>query len=176
MSIAAPIIGALGLVTSAIGVGVEAASARREVQAQNAAAEYNAQVAARNAELENARAVDARVRGELEVQDYRRKVSKLVGQQRATFGASGAVVDTGSPLAVTEDTEATAELDALAIQRNAAREVWGHQVQSQNYSSEAGFLRASKRSPKQAYRTTLLTGGSRLLGQAFNYTQVFKKN
>lgn len=157
------------LVLSAAGVGLQAYSNYQETKAENAAAEYNAQLLERNAQIADMQAQQAAQRGELEEKQFRLRLSQFKGEQRASFGASGAVVDTGSPLDVLVDTAEQGELDALTIRHNAAIEVWGIRNQSAGYRAESSLYRAKKRSPGFAAGTTLLTGAGQIAGQAASY-------
>lgn len=162
------------LVLSAIGVGVQAYGQKKEQEAANKAAEYNASMYERNAQIAQMQKTDALERGKVAEKQFRLKISKLQGEQRADFGASGVVVDTGSPLDIALDTAEQGELDALTIRHNAAMEAWGFQNQSDEFISNASMVRATKRSPGFAAGTTLLTGAGQIAGQAATYSALSK--
>lgn len=168
------IIAGAGLVMSAIGVGTQAYAANKEAKAANAAAEYNASIQERNAEIANIQANDAIARGDIAEKQYRLGVSKMVGEQRASMGASGVVVDTGSALDVNLDTVEQGELDALTIRHNASLEAWALKNQAAESIGNASLFRATKRSPGMAATSTLLTGGGQIAGQAANYGYLSK--
>lgn len=168
------IIAGVGLVISAIGVGTQAYAANKEAKAANAAAEYNATIQERNAQINNIRADDAIKRGDIAEKQYRLQVSKMVGDQRSEYGASGVVVDTGSPLDVNLDTVEQGELDALTIRHNASIEAWGLRNQAEESVANASLFRATKRSPGFAATSTLLTGAGQIAGQAANYGYLSK--
>lgn len=157
------------LIISAIGVGVQAYGKKQDQEAANKAAEYNATILERNAQIADMQVENARQRGELEEKQFRLSLSKLKGEQRASFGASGAVVDTGSPLDVLLDTAEQGEFDALTIRHNAAVEAWGYGNQASDYRSQAVLTRFSKKSPSFAATSTLLTGAGQIAGQAASY-------
>lgn len=157
------------IVTSAIGVGVSAYGNYQQTKAANSAAEYNAQLQKRNADVADMQAKDAIQRGEVEEKQFRLNVSKLKGQQRAGFGASGAVVDSGSSLDVLKDTAEFGELDALTIRHNAAVEAWGFKNQAANFTGQADLSRLQKRSAGFAAGSTLITGAGQVAGQATTY-------
>lgn len=163
------ILATTAIVTSAIGVGVSAYGQYKEGQAANKAAEYNAQVMERNAQVAGMQQQNALERGDVAEKQHRLRVSRLIGEQRAGFGASGVVVDTGSPLDVVMDTAEQGELDALTIRHNAAMEAWGYRNQQDEFISNASMTRATKRSPGFAAATTLLTGAGQVAGQAASY-------
>jgi len=156
-----------GLAIGALGVGMQAYAAKRQVEAQNDAAEYNAQLQERNAQIAEVQAKDAVDRGETEKANLQRRVRQLKGTQRTAFAGSGVLVDQGSAYDVLQDTTEQAEMDSLTIMHNANKEAWGHQVQAGNYTGQAGLSRSSKGSPGLAAGTTLLTGASQLGSRYF---------
>ena len=146
------------MVISGIGVGANAYGQYQQVQAQNQAAEYNAQLLEQNAQIEDIKAAQTVRRGQKAESSQRRHVAQLIGKQRASFGGSGAVVDTGSALDIITDTAYFGEQDALTIKHNAALEAWGSKVKGQQFRSRASLLRKGKQDPFAASGTTLLTG------------------
>lgn len=163
------IIAGSALVLSAIGVGVQAYGQAKEQSAANRAAEYNAQMMERNAQIARYQAADAEARGQLAEKQHRLQVANLIGEQRSGFGASGVLVDTGSPLDIVLDTAEQGEFDALTIRHNAAMEVWGYGNQEAESIANASLYRSTKRSPGFAAGTTLLTGAGQVAGQAATY-------
>lgn len=147
------------LALSAITQGL---SAYKTVQAQNAAAEYNARVLDRNAKIADMQAEDAAQRGRLEEQQQRLRIKKLVGEQRSAFASSGVVVDQGSPLDAIVSTVEEGELDALTIRHNAAVEQWGYNEEATNLRSQSTLLRLSKKNAGAAGATSLLTSAGSL--------------
>jgi len=140
-----------GLILGGIGTGLAAVSTYRQVQAQNAAAEYNA----RAAEMQ---ARQAQVRASREEAELRRRGRRLIGQQRVGFAASGVELGTGTPEIVNEQTEVGIEQDALDIRYNLALEQYG-------FKSQARLLRAQRQSPLLPVASTLLAGTSSLASQ-----------
>jgi len=90
-----------------------------------------------NANLARTAALDARRRGEAEIQRQRIRDKMLRGRQRASLAASGALVDQDSPLTLQEDMAMFQELDILTIRANAARAAWGLQGQASLFDLEA---------------------------------------
>jgi len=181
--IAAPLITGLTVGVSsiaadvAIGLGVasmfqqnratrtQAQAAQNAQEAQNRAIEYNVGRTQENARIEGYRADNAISRGGIEERKVRRRLSATLGSQRATFGASGVVVDEGSPLDVLAHTAQEGEQDALTVRHNAAVEAWGHQVQAQNFQNQAQLQGLQTVDPNVRKTTTLLGGRSKLLNQ-----------
>lgn len=90
--------------------------------------------------------------GKVEEQKARINVSKFKGQQKASYGASGVEISTGSPVNVITDTAALGELDALTIKANASADAYnlhvkgvsaaaqGKLAKQQGYGNAAGTL------------------------------------
>lgn len=112
---------------------ISAAGAGYAAYGQRQAGRYEAAVANQNAGLAEKAAVDAENRGKVDEQRERMRVQSLIGQQKASFGASGVLVDSGSPLDALADTAYIGEQDALTIRRNAALEAWGLRSQAGNF-------------------------------------------
>lgn len=163
------VLAATAIVVSAVGVGISAYSANQQTKAANQAAQYNAEMAKRNAEVANMQAENARQRGELEEKQFRLNLSKQKGEMRAGYGASGAVVDSGSALDSLMDTTEWGELDALTIRHNAAIEAWGYKNQAANFTGQSELFRTSKQSVGLNTGSTLVTGAGSVLGQAASF-------
>lgn len=150
------------IVVMSVAAGVGSYNAYQEQKAANAAAQYNADVYERNAQIADMQAAEATAQGELEEKQYRLKLSQTQGQQRSALAAGGVVVDEGSAYDVLEDTVAYGELDALTIRRNAAVEAWGYKNEAIDYRAQASLLRSTKRSPWAAAGSSLLTSASKI--------------
>jgi hypothetical protein len=158
-----------GLALSAIGTGVAAYSSYEQQKSANAAADYNAKIQERNAENANVQANQVIELGKVEEAQHRLQVAKLKGTQRATGAGSGLLIDQGSNLQITQDTEGFGELDALTIRANAARTAWGVRNESADSMAQANLTRMKKSSPALAAGSSLLAGGSQLAGQYTSY-------
>jgi hypothetical protein len=124
------------------GAGLNAFSQIRAGLAEQSNANFNARVA-------DMQALDAERRGEIEGRRVSLMANRLIGEQRAAFGASGVDVATGSPTLIYEDTARQAMADRTTILSNAAREAWGYRVQAKDlrrhgrYAAGAGKLGAA---------------------------------
>lgn len=101
------IIGALSAAASVASGVVGAMGAMQQGKAASAAANYQAQVAKRNATM-------ARDQAAVEQDDQRRENMRQLGAIRAAYGGSGLEM-AGSPLDVLEDTSIEQELDVERI-------------------------------------------------------------
>lgn len=170
MGISAPV---ASLVLTAIGTGISAYGAYQQGQAQEAQYKYQSAVASNNRIIAEQNAKDALARGKVEADTHRRKVSQFIGSQRAGFGGSGVVVDSGSPLDIVADSVALGELDTQTILSNAEREARAYRVQGSNFGAEAGLLDSSAGSARRAGTintgTTILGGGGSFADKWYNY-------
>lgn len=131
-------------------------------------ADYQEQVAKNNAITQERMAKDAEARGRIEEANHRLKVAQMKSSQRARQGATGAEVNTGSAALLQQDTAEMGELDALTIRSNARRESWGYRVGATNSRAQGKLDKMRGRSNAAG---TLLTGGSQVAGQWYNYNQ-----
>lgn len=138
----AQVFGGAAILGSVAGTAVSGATSIAAGYAQQEAAEYNATLMEYNATIANQQAVQRAELGRQEELRQRRRVSGLIGQQRATFGATGAVVDTGSTLGVIEDTAYLGEQDAMSIRYNSAVDVWALNNKSSNYAAQSNLQRS----------------------------------
>lgn len=157
-----------GLVLSAVGTGVSAYAAYENVQSQNRAADYNAKMQNRNAEIANNQATDAIARGDIAEKQHRLQVSQMVGTQRAGYGSSGLLVDEGTPGMVTEDTRGFGTLDALTIRRNAAVEAADLQNRAGGYAAQGSLFSSSKSNAALPLAGSLLSGASGLASSTYS--------
>lgn len=131
--------------------------------------EMQADVARHNQYTSQVQAADARERGAESYSRFTREAGRFEGRQRATLGASGVRLDSGSPLAILSDTEELARLDAQIILDNAEREAAGYRQQALGYGMQgaAAGAGASATNPTLAAGQTLLTGAASRWDQLF---------
>ena len=156
----------------AIAVGTAASTYtnyRAQRSAANAAeseAAHRARIAGINADLADAQAADASVRGEQEAARFRGQVRSLVGSQRAGLAAQGIEVNDGSAAAVQDEAVRLGAEDEATLRNNARREAWGFKVDAYNLRQTGDLTLAAGRNQAAALRTarfgTLLTGASNL--------------
>lgn len=143
--------------TTVLLVAGMAVSAYGQVQS----GKYNKSVSKQNAEIGQAQARDAELRGSEAEQSHITKVRQMLGAQRARLGGSGSDANTGSALTMQTDTLKMGATDALTIRNNAASEAWGHRVDASN-SLAQGRLKQSEANYGAA--GTILTGGAQAYG------------
>lgn len=132
-------------------------------EAKNKALDYNAGIQRHNAELADIQATEAERLGRTQEAAHRREVGQFRGSQRAGFGASGVLVDSGSTADAVARTTELGEMDAMTIRHNAALEAWGLREQGKQYRQSAKMAEAQKQSSLLSGGGTLLTGLSPLL-------------
>lgn len=131
---------------------VSAAGAFGQAKAQAQTQRYNAAVQRRNADA-------ARNAAAFEERKKREDVARHLSAQRAAAGASGVLIEEGSPLQVMAESAAQGELDALAIR-------FGGEIRAGQHGSAAGLLDAQAGGSATAggfgVATSLLAGGQQI--------------
>jgi hypothetical protein len=116
--------------TALLGGAVSAAGAEENASVQAQIARNNAQTAMWNANV-TAEAGDARAANQ------GLKTAQTVGKMRAAFGAAGIDPNQGSAADVQAAADSAGLTDAETIRSDAARQAWGYEVQSSNFSNQA---------------------------------------
>lgn len=157
----------LALVSTAVGAAGSAVSAYGSYesgQANAQAAAYQAQVAANNAKIatENSK-LDIQA-GETAASNQELKTRGTVGSEKASQGASGVDVNSGSAVDVRAGTEELGNLDAMTIRSNAAKKAYADQVTSASETAQSGLdtMKSSQASTagEIGAASTLLSGAS----------------
>jgi hypothetical protein len=162
----------LPLVLAGVGLAGTALSAYgsyEQGQAQSASAQYQAQVAANNAKIARQNAVLEIQSGETQATNVGLKTRAVVGQEKATQGASGVNVNKGSAVDVRAGTEETGMLDALTVRSNAARRAYGYQVSATSDTAQSQLLQRQSEQAETAGDigafASLISGASTVGGQ-----------
>jgi len=125
---------AMGIASSIGG----AISKNQEMKAQEASHKYNAAVSKQAA-------LDAERDGRQKANQQRKAGDRLKGQQRAAYAASGAVLDTGSPLEAAVEQAGQLEMAALDQEIAANREGQQHRAESQLQLAQAKNVKNARR-------------------------------
>jgi hypothetical protein len=138
-------------------VGGSLVSAYGQMQqgyAAKSAAEFNANIAKKNAELVRKQAAE-------EERKLRYQAKKHFGDMRASMGASGIQLD-GSALDVLQESVSLAQQDALAVRHQGELKAWGFEQEArlQKYQGEAAVQGA-----QFGAAASILSG----TGQAYTY-------
>ena len=151
MTIVSGVLGTVGAIT-------QSSAAASAANANAAASEQNARLAALQGE-------DATRRGAMEEARLRARGAQIAGRQSAMIGASG--LTTGGSFAdIAADTAMGIELDANALRYSTAKEKWGFDVQATDFMNQASQSRAQA---KNARRMGLFGAASSIIGAAGTY-------
>ena len=126
-------------------------------------AKMQADMAAQNARLSEAAAVDAIERGDKAAARHYRELSQLKGNQIAAAAASGIDTGFGSAVEIQIDTAILGNEDANIIRENAMREAKGLRIDAWNYRAQRN---AAKAAASQAVVSTVIGMASAGLGGA----------
>ena len=151
------------------GAGLTAYGAHQQQQAANEAADFNAKMELENAAIADEAAVDAAGRGKKEEGKLRKQVRAFKGEQRASFGASGVLVDRGSTQDIISDTQMLGDMDAFTLQLNTAKETRGFLREAKNRRQTAKFIQKQKRDPMQTGMMSLLGSGAQSASTYYMY-------
>lgn len=160
--------------TSAVGTGKAVQASRRAGKAAQTAANAEADLMDYNAAVAEISAEQAVEQGKVEADRYREQIEGVVGAQRAGYAGQGVDVSSGSALAVQADTAAMAEMDALQLQSNAARQAWGFKVEAYDNKKRALYARQEGVQLAAAGRAQanaqLISGVGGMLTTGLNYS------
>lgn len=132
-------VGTVGLGASAAGSLISAFGAKSTGDANAKMYSYQAGIAQLNSQIALQNADYARNKGEEEAVIEGRKGAQTLGQIKATQGASGLDVNSGSNKDVQESQIETTKLDLNQTRSNAAKTAYDYTVQSQQDISQAGL-------------------------------------
>ena len=112
------------------GTAISAFGKMQEGEATSQAYAYKAQVAANNAAIARQKGVMDIQSGEIAAVNQGLKTRAKVGSEKATQGAAGIDVNSGSAVDVRAGTEEIGMLDSLTIRSDAAKKAWSDEVQA----------------------------------------------
>jgi hypothetical protein len=129
---------------------------------------YEAAIMETQAGYSEQQAKDAIAIGDEQESRHRAAVRQLIGSQRATMGAQGIDLGSGSALDLQLEAAGMGELDATTIRNNARRQAWGFSVEASDLRNRAKMTRAGGRAAARAYNnqavTTALSGAADIGG------------
>lgn len=143
------------------GVGLWSSYTRAEALKDQGKAEER--LAQQNARLLELQGEDAIIRGAAQASEIKRRSRYLKGTQRAGFAGQNVAVDTGTAVAIQNETDTLSDLDVLTAKNNAFREAWGYRTEAANERFAGRMKRIATRNEA---RNTLLTGGLTAAGDA----------
>ena len=147
-----------GLAMSAVSTGAGFLGQMNQQAAAGAQAQYMAQMAQRNQQIQTMQADDALARGQVQEDKVRAAGAQRIGTLTANLAAQGTDL-AGSPTDILADARQAGELDAQTVRSNAAREAWGYKVGAANAGAEAA-MRGSFSPSYLGAGASLLAGAS----------------
>jgi len=126
-------------VSAAAGTTMSVLSAVQTQQAN----EFNSDVAKNNAKQSEQQAQLTLEQGREQERLQRLRTAQVKGSQRASYSASGVVVDQGSALDTIFDTTQKGEYDALTMRQNSAYQAYGANVQANDLKAQSSLYQNS---------------------------------
>jgi hypothetical protein len=162
----------IALAATAVSAGVGAYSAIQSGNAQKAAANYQAQVAANNSVIANDNANQAIQAGNTQLQAAQEQAAQHQGMIRAVMGAGGIDLNSGSALRNQEGVAEVDQLNEATITSNAARSAWNYRNQGADYSAQSNL---DTMQGEQAQTAGLMGGFSSMLSGAGQFANTWNK-
>src|SRR3546814_18694814 len=118
-----------------------------QAEGQKDMARYQADVAEKNADLDEFRAQQAATIGPVQEEQHRAKVRQLAGAQRADLAARGIDLRPGVVQDIVGETATMGETDAPTVSLHALNEAWGDRTQQVHTRNNARRARAGDQQP-----------------------------
>lgn len=162
----------VGMALNLVG-GIHQASGEREAgQAQAQSYAYQAQIARNNAIMAQRNASWTTQQGDIESTNEGLKTAASIASMKATQGASGVDVNTGSAVSVRDAAARLGAINAMTIKSNRAREAWGYDVDRRNEEEQATL---DDRAGAYAIKSGGISSESTLLSTAGSVAGQFAK-
>jgi len=144
------------VVGSAIAIGLTAAQAIGNMQADAAATRANIDIMKTQGEQQRKLGQIAKITGEENVQKFRALGKNIRGQQRAAYASQGVDVGSGVVMGVEEESALGIEQDIMVERANAMMAQYGHETERSNLRYRARLERSML--PSRAFGTALGAG------------------
>lgn len=156
---------------TALGLLGQYQQGKAQASAARVTAEYNAQMAANEANTQRQLAQNAIAEGAAERSQQQRQALRRMGQARAEAGASGLSMDSGSKLSILADKAEDEQYQAQQISQQSAQKAWQYQVAANTASSRQNAALAQGDSVSMngswlGMGQSLLSGINRSYGQS----------
>lgn len=162
----------IATIAGGLQTGMQVIGALTQGEANKGAAEYNASVAAANAQIAKNKAAMAGAAGTAQVEQAQLQSRAKIGGLVASQAAAGINVNSGSALDVRSSARELGQLNAITVRSNAARQAYGYNVES---ASETGQQGLYKSEADNAMPAAYLNAGGTVLGgvgsAASNYSK-----
>ena len=165
-------------------MAMQAYSAHQQGEAQAAEARYKAdyaaKMAARNQSIVSQQIADQQNVSQIEEKQMRLKTEQTIGQARSDLSGSGVVLDTGSPLEVTQDVAAWGEWDVQQHRWDTAKKIWSMETEAASNSAASQAyvglqnMAASNASSAGIWGAggSLLSGGATVADKWYTYSKM----
>ena len=140
--------------------------AYQQGKAARNAARYNAQVAENNAKITEYQKADVARQAEDKKLEIRQYQAKLKAQGRTGYAAGNVALGSGSPADFEANIAELAEQDIMDTEYNKKQNIWGLNIEKQNYYSQANLLRTSG---DNQYKAGLMGMGTSLLSTGHKF-------
>lgn len=173
MSVDASTMSMMSLISSAGGAIGSAQAARMQAQGQQFQARMAGRAAEQNAKLAEWQAQDAERRGGVAARDRATATQLQLGKQRAAMAGSGIRTDSGTALAILDDTRIAGDIDVSTIRENASREAAGARIAAASASAQGRILEAGADaiSPSRAAFSTILGSAGTVADRWYRYNR-----
>lgn len=175
MAFAPAAFAALPTILGVVSTGLAFAGVVASTSAATQQANFQAQVAERNAKVQEDNAVRAQYNAQVQQQESDRVARGLIGEQIAAQSASGLKIGGRSQMLTRKSAKQLARLDSLNIRQAGDVEAYNYRVGAEDAAMAAGFARQSA---SNALTEGFLTGVGTLVGGASNFlkTSSFNKS
>lgn len=143
-------VGSLGLGTSLAGGLLSAFGAEKSGQSQQQIYNYQSQVAKINADIARQNATWALNQGDAQALNQGLKAGQQFGQIRASQGASGLDVNSGSAVDVQRSQRTLTSMDLTQIKTNASKTAYDYLVKANAEENQASLYTAAGKNAKTA--------------------------
>lgn len=159
--------------TSIVGTAMDVAGQKKQADAAERTAAYQAGVLMANQIAATRAAEDARLRGAQAAQRQRKGTRQLIGKQRAVLASNGVMVDSGSALDIVSETAGLGEEDALQMLFNSEREALDYERQGRQAGTDATMAISTGSAISRATSLnsvgTLIGGAGAVAERWYNY-------
>lgn len=164
---AAAAVALIGSAMSAYSRYQQGQAQQRQADFQSKMAQRNAQIAEQNAQMAEQEGREAKRIGYENAVRKRQEAARIIGSQRAAFGASGAQADQGAALDLALDTAEKGELDAFQLRQQGLDTDYNKRIEAWNFREQGAGQQLQGQlfgMQSQSYTPWLSAGGTLLQG------------
>lgn len=140
----------IATIAGGLQTGMQVIGQLTQGEANKGAAEYNASVAAANAQIAKNKAAMAGAAGTAQVEQAQLQSRAKIGGLIASQAASGLNVNSGSALDVRSSAEQLGQLNAITVRSNAARQAYGYQTEAASDTGQQGLYQSEAKNAMPA--------------------------